>query len=173
MSGKDEASRSCPARRQSRPLPLSCSTCCNVDGGWGEKGDWLPEDSSEPEEREKIKRRKKGIMKKNFGVSALTCLAAVFTIFMVLTPGFAKGKTAIPPTKPPVDVKPADLPDNFNQLKIGMTSEQVKGLLGYPATIRPMGQGKREWKYFIRNGEARLFLNFQDNKIVSLQQLTP
>ena len=112
-------------------------------------------------------------MKKNYGVLALTCLAAVFTIFMVLTPGFAQEKTAIPPTKPPVDVIPADLPEKFNQLKTGMTSEQVEGLLGWPVTIRPMGQGKREWKYYIRNGEARLFLNFQDNKIVSLQQLTP
>jgi hypothetical protein len=112
-------------------------------------------------------------MKKNYGVLALTCLAAVFTIFMVLTPGFAQEKTAIPPAKPPVDVQPADLPEKFNQLKMGMTSEQVKGIVGWPATIRPMGKDKREWKFFILKGEARLFLNFQDNKIVSLQQSTP
>lgn len=112
-------------------------------------------------------------MKKRYSVLALACSVAVFTIFMVLNPAYGKGKTVIQPAPSAEDVNPGDLPKKFNQLKIGMTADEVQKLLGWPATIRPMGNGKREWKYFLPGGVARLFLNFQDNKIVSLQQLTP
>lgn len=112
-------------------------------------------------------------MNKGYSVLAATCLMAVFTIFVVLTPGYATEKGALPPTPDPVDVNPADLPEKFNQLKIGMTADQVEGILGYPVTIRPMPEGMREWKYYLPGGVARLFLNFKDNAIVSIQQLTP
>ncbi len=110
-------------------------------------------------------------MKKSYSVLTLTCLVMVFT--MVLTPGYAQSKTAIPPTSPAVDVNPVDLPEKFNQLKVGMTEDQVKQLLGYPVTIIPTGNNKREWKYYFPGGVARLYLNFQDNKIVSIQKRTP
>lgn len=122
---------------------------------------------------EKSQGGRKGIMKKSYSVLALTCLIAVFTIFMVLTPAYGQEKTAIPPAPVPEDVNPTDLPEKFNQLKMGMTADEVQALLGWPATIQPMGEGKRQWKYFLPGGVARLFLNFQDNKIVSFQQLTP
>ena len=113
-------------------------------------------------------------MKKSYSVLTLTCLVAVFTIFMVLTPGYAQSKTVIPPTPPAVDVNPADLPEKFNQLKVGMTEDQVKQLLGYPVTIRPKGENrKREWKYYLPGGVARLYLNFEANKIMSIQKRTP
>lgn len=112
-------------------------------------------------------------MKKSCSVLVLTCLVAVFTIFMVLTPAYGQEKTAIPPAQAPEDVNPTDLPEKFSQLKMGMAADDVKELLGWPVTIRPMGEGQREWKYYFPGGVARLFVNFQDNKIVSLQQLTP
>jgi hypothetical protein len=111
-------------------------------------------------------------MKKRYSVLAATCLVAVFTIFIVLTPGYAQEKKKIPPTPPPEDVNPADLPEEFNKLKIGMTSNQVKDLLGYPVTIIPK-EDMREWKYYLPGGVARLFLNIKDDKIVSIQKLTP
>jgi outer membrane protein assembly factor BamE (lipoprotein component of BamABCDE complex) len=112
-------------------------------------------------------------MKKSYSVLMLTCLAAVFAIFIVLNTGYAQQKAAIPPTSPAVDVNPTDLPEKFNQLKMGMNYDQVKQLLGHPVTIRPMGGDKREWKYYLPGGVARLYLNFQANKIVSIQKRTP
>jgi len=112
-------------------------------------------------------------MKKSYSILALTCLVAVFTICMVLTPAYGQEKAAIPPAADPEYVNPTDLPEKFGQLKMGMTSEEVQALLGWPATIQPMGEGKRQWKYFLPGGVARLYLNFQDNKIVSFQQRTP
>lgn len=113
-------------------------------------------------------------MKRRYSVLTLTCLVTVFTFFVALTPGFAQSKTVIPPTTPAVDVKPADLPEKFNQLKVGMTEDQVKKLLGYPVTIIPNGgDKKREWKYYFPGGVARLYVNFEANKIVSIQKRTP
>ena len=112
-------------------------------------------------------------MKKSYSVLTLTCLVVVFTIFIVLNPGYAQEKTAIPPTSPAVDVNPTDLPEKFNQLKMGMNYDQVKQLLGHPVTIIPAGEDKREWKYYLPGGVARLYLNFQANKIVSIQKRTP
>lgn len=123
--------------------------------------------------REKSQGGRKGIMKKSYSVLALTCLVAVFTIVMVLTPAYGQEKTAIPPAVALEDVNPTDLPEKFSQLKMGMTADEAQKLLGWPATIQPMGEGKRQWKYFLPGGVARLYLNFQDNKIVSLQQRTP
>ena len=111
-------------------------------------------------------------MKKSDGVLALTCLVAVFAILMVLTPGYAQVKKELPPTPSPVDVSPTDLPKKFNQLQIGMTTDQVQKLLGFAVTIIPMAD-MREWKYYLPGGKARLFLYFKDNKIESIKQLTP
>ena len=111
-------------------------------------------------------------MKKSYGALALTCLVAVFAIFMVLIPSYAQVKKELPPTPAPVDVSPADLPGKFNQLKVEMTTDQVQKLLGYPVTIIPKAD-MREWKYYLPGGKARLFLNFKDNKIMTIQQLTP
>jgi len=111
-------------------------------------------------------------MKKGCGILAFTYLVLVFAIFMVLTPGYAQEKKELPPTPAPVDVSPADLPGKFNQLKVDLTADQVQKMLGYPVTIIPK-KDMREWKYYLPGGKARLFLNFKDNKIVSIQQLTP
>ena len=111
-------------------------------------------------------------MKKSYGALALTCLVAVFAIFMVLIPGYAQVKKELPPTPAPVDVNPADLPGKFNQLKVGMATDQVQQLLGFAVTIIPMAD-MREWKYYLPGGKARLFLYFKDNKIESIKQLTP
>ena len=102
-------------------------------------------------------------MKKSYSVLAITCLVAIFTIFIVLTPGYTQEKKKVPPTPTPEDVNPADLPETFNQLQIGMTTTQVKGLLGYPVTIIPKEDKMREWKYYLPGGEARLFLNIKDD----------
>ena len=120
----------------------------------------------------KFKKRRKNIMRKSDGVLALTCLVAVFAILMVLTPGYAQVKKELPPTPSPVDVSPTDLPKKFNQLQIGMTTDQVQKLLGFAVTIIPMAD-MREWKYYLPGGKARLFLYFKDNKIESIKQLTP
>ena len=111
-------------------------------------------------------------MKKGCGILAFTCLVVVFAIFMVVTTGYAQQKQELPPTPAPVDVTPADLPGKFNQLKVGMTTDEVQKMLGYPVTIIPK-QDKREWKYYLPEGKARLFLNFKDNKVESIQRLTP
>ena len=111
-------------------------------------------------------------MKKGCEILAFTCLVVVLAIFIALTSGYAQGKKELPPTPVPVDVGPADLPGKFNQLKVGMATDQVQKLLGYPVTIIPMAE-MREWKNYLPGGKARLFLYFKDNKIESIKRLTP
>ena len=112
-------------------------------------------------------------MKRSYGFLAITCLVAVLTACLLLTPGYAADEGTLPPTQDPVDVNPADLPDKFGKLEMSMDKEAVKAILGYPVTIRPMPDGVREWKYFLPGGTARLFINFKGEQIISIQQLTP
>ena len=82
-------------------------------------------------------------------------------------PGFTELKTPVVAA-----ANPAELPADFNKIEMGMTTEQVKQLVGYPATIQDI-EGKRVYKYYVNDGKNRLYVNFMDNKVESMTLSTP
>ncbi len=110
-------------------------------------------------------------MRKKYAFWSITCLVAAFAVCLLLSPCFAVSVSPTPDEA--VDVNPADLEGDFNQLAIGMSTEQVTKLLGHPVTIQAWQTDGRQWKYFLPGGTARLYLNFKDDKIVEIKKLEP
>lgn len=66
----------------------------------------------------------------------------------------------------------ADLDGDFAKLEMGMTTAQVKELLGYPVTIQDT-EGKRVYKYYVMEGKGKLFISFTDEKLTGMLLSTP
>jgi SmpA / OmlA family len=90
-------------------------------------------------------------------------------------PGFTELKT---PVVAPANA--ADLPADYNKIEVGMSTEEVKAILDFPATIQDI-DGKRVYKYYVPFGEEgtdnwtvnRLYINFVDDKVESMDLSTP
>ncbi len=67
---------------------------------------------------------------------------------------------------------PAQLPADFNKIEMGMTTTEVKDLVDFPATIQEL-DGKLVYKYFVNEGRNRLYINFVDDKVESMELSTP
>lgn len=127
-------------------------------------------------------------MKKKSGAILVIGLLVVLGVTAVLTSGCGKqypygtggpgfGELYTPVVAP---VTAADLPPDYNKVEVGMTTQEVKDLLDYPATIQDIG-GKRVYKYYVPFGEEgtdswtvnRLFIKFVDDKVESMELSTP
>jgi hypothetical protein len=66
----------------------------------------------------------------------------------------------------------ADLDGDFAKLEMGMSTAQVKDLLNYPVTIQDL-EGNRVYKYYMLDGNAKLFISFTDDKLTGMMMTTP
>lgn len=119
----------------------------------------------------------KGTMKKKRGAILVMCLIVALAAMALLV---GCGNTdrgsdigmedLVTPVVAPVDA--SELPGDFANIKVGMTTDEVKNLVSYPATVQDL-EGKRVYKYFINEGQNRLYINFMDEKVESMDLSTP
>jgi outer membrane protein assembly factor BamE (lipoprotein component of BamABCDE complex) len=57
-------------------------------------------------------------------------------------------------------------PGNISRVQVGMTSEQVRQLLGNPAKWKQEGM-ETEWKYYTSQG--KLEVKFQNDRVIRLE----
>jgi outer membrane protein assembly factor BamE (lipoprotein component of BamABCDE complex) len=57
-------------------------------------------------------------------------------------------------------------PENISRVQVGMTSEQVRQLLGNPAKWKQEGI-ETEWKYYTSQG--KLEVKFQNDRVIRLE----
>ncbi len=55
---------------------------------------------------------------------------------------------------------------------LATSTAQVKDLLNYPVTIQDL-EGNRVYKYYMLDGNAKLFISFTDDKLTSMMMTTP
>ncbi len=79
--------------------------------------------------------------------------------------------TAAPPSSapsPPAAVQPPTAgPQNFGMLQVGMTSAQIRQLMGEPSRIKQEG-GMVEWEYYTPQGKFEVKL--ANDRIVTMHQ---
>jgi outer membrane protein assembly factor BamE (lipoprotein component of BamABCDE complex) len=118
-------------------------------------------------------------MKRKHGAILVMCLLAAVAMMASLTAcgmtneerGIDVGlEESVTPIIAPVDA--SELPGDFASLTVGMTTDEVRDLLGYPATIQEI-EGKQVHKYFINEGKNRLYLMFMDEKLSGMELSTP
>jgi hypothetical protein len=71
------------------------------------------------------------------------------------------------PSQPAVMQPPMASPQNFTQIQMGMTSAQVRQLMGEPGKIKQKDQ-KTEWEYYTSQGKFELEL--VNDRVVSMEQ---
>lgn len=71
-----------------------------------------------------------------------------------------------PQTVAPQTQAPMVMAQNFSQVQLGMTSEQVRQLLGNPTEVEPEGM-QVEWKYVTPQGKYQV--KFQNDRVVGFK----
>lgn len=120
-------------------------------------------------------------MKRKYSVLALACLMALLGVLAIAATGCgsdleAPDSVATPGQENRQDLtSAAELPGDYAQLQPGMTRQEVRDLLGYADTIQLTDNDadRQLWKYFIDEGNARLFLQFGQDQLQSMYTLTP
>jgi outer membrane protein assembly factor BamE (lipoprotein component of BamABCDE complex) len=67
-------------------------------------------------------------------------------------------------TQAPLPPAPMVTAQNAAQIQLGMTSEQVRQLMGNPTMAKPEGQFV-EWKYYTPQGKFEV--KFQNDRVIS------
>ena len=68
------------------------------------------------------------------------------------------------PAAPGAATAPAQSPENFAQVQVGMTSQQVQLILGNPGRTK-QERGQVEWEYYTQQGKFEVY--FQNDRVVS------
>lgn len=91
------------------------------------------------------------------------------TTAQTATPSTPATPAPSPSTTAPAASAPsaAPTPADFNRLQLGMTTEQVRQLVGNPSKVEQKGQ-KVEWKYYTSQG--KLEIEFLADKIASIEK---
>lgn len=117
-------------------------------------------------------------MKKKYGAILVMILLVALAAMVLGTTGCGNTdrgtdvgmEAAVTPVEKAITA--ADLDGDFAKLEMGMTTAQVKDLLGYPVYIQDKA-GKRIYKYYVMDGKAKVFLSFTDDKLDGLLLSTP
>ncbi len=79
------------------------------------------------------------------------------------------GQSAQPTAVAPQQAVPATAgPQNFSQIQVGMSSQQVVQLLGNPSRAKQEYQ-TTEWEYYMPQG-GKVEVHLQNDKVVSMRQ---
>ena len=80
------------------------------------------------------------------------------------TPAPVSQSSAPQPATPSAVSAPTQSPENFAQVQIGMTSQQVQLILGNPGRTK-QEKGQIEWEYYTQQGKFEV--NFLNDRVVS------